>query len=95
MEQHLLYQKNRPEPPSKKRGSAETTGPANKKAKKEHPEDDGGKYSLDDMKTLTKKNKVPACSVKDLKDFCKNQGLPDTGLKAVLVERVEDFCEGK
>lgn len=47
------------------------------------------------MKALYQKNKVAACTVKDLKSFCKNQGLPETGLKAVLVERVEEFFESK
>jgi len=64
-----------------------------KKVKKEKSEDNGGEYSVADMKDIHQQGKVSKCTVKQLKDFLKNQGLTDTGLKAALVERVEEFFD--
>lgn len=45
------------------------------------------------MKAIHKSGKLKNLTVKNLKDFLKSQGLPDTGLKAVLIERVEEIYE--
>lgn len=88
------YSKNRPEPAAatKKRSAAPTDGADKKRVKKEDI-DFSVAFSVADMKVFVDQDKVSKLTVKQLKDFLKSQGLADTGLKAVLIERVEEFFE--
>lgn len=47
------------------------------------------------MRALYQQNKVKTCTAQDLKDFLKAQGLDAKGLKAKLVDTVEEFFEDK
>lgn len=74
----------------RKRGSTEDDASLKKKIKTEQTEIT---YSKDDMKAIWKSGKLKSLTVKTLKDFLKSEKLVDTGLKADLIERVEEIFE--